>query len=104
MTLSLLQCSLLVLLPLLPLRAASLIARLLGRPALPLGFPTPLGSQWGDASALALVRTPLGDQWGNASALVVPVRTGSAPGAAVPGRSPKGSEGAAAVLERTNWA
>ena len=103
MTWSLVQCSLLVLLPLLPLRAASLIARLLGRPALPLGFPTPLGSQWGDASALALVRTPLGDQWGNATALVVPVQTGSALDAAVPDRSPKDSERTAAVLERTNW-
>ena len=103
MTLSLAQRSRPVLLPLLPLRAASLIARLLGRPALPLGFPTPLGSQWGGASALALVRTPLGDQWGNAAALVVPVRTGSALDAAVPGRSPKDSERTAAVLERTNW-
>ena len=103
MTLSLAQCSLVVLLSLLLLHAASLIARLLGRPALPPGFPTPLGSQWGDVSAVAVVRTPLEDQWGNAAALVVPVRTGSAPGAAVPGRSPKGSERAAAVLERTNW-
>ena len=74
MTWSLVQCSLLVLLPRLSLRAASLIARLLGRPALPPGFPTPLGSQWGDASAVAVVRTPLEDQWGNAAALVVLLR------------------------------
>ena len=113
MTWSLVKCSLMVLLPLLSLRAASLMARLLGRPVLPPGFPIPLGSQWGDASAVAVVRTPLEDQWGNAAALVAPVQTGSALVAAVqtgsalvaavPGRSPKGSERTAAVLERTNW-
>ena len=96
MTLSLAQCSLVVLLSLLLLHAASLIARLLGRPALPLGFPTPLGSQWDAASAVAavaLVQMPPGDRWDGAAVLAKPA----------PDRSPTGFEKAAAVLRRTNW-
>ena len=97
MTLSLAQRSLVVLLSLLLLRAASLIARLLGRPALPLGFPTTLGNQWGAASAVAaavLVQTPSGDRWDSAAVLAQ----------LAPDRSPTDSEKAAATLRRTNWA